>query len=487
MNEIGIAQRCDFVIKADASRVVTKLFIAGQELEGGSESRTRDTANRVMALAEDEVDSVMTALYECYESRHDNLRGVFENHAEMVSSFVTEDLSKNRRQLLGAAFTHEFSLEGAAVCNPSLVVHPDQHDMPEGGVRLVMSFRAIGEGHRSSICFRTCEIDDQGKMMVHQPKRCPVLAETAPAPLSRDVFHAALRDVGLDGDTAAAVLDSLDARFSREELQASIATVAGERVIRLNFAEMSARLLALTDSFYSATFDESTTLCQRTLWPSTPTEAQGVEDARFVEFHDPDCARYIASYTAYDGRAVSQQILETDDFLTFYSSPLAGIAAQNKGLAFFPRKINDRYVALSRYDRERNSLAFSKNLRHWDDVSILESPEQSWEMLQLGNCGSPIELEQGWLVITHGVGPMRTYGIGALLLDLNDPSKILGKLKQPLLLPNADEREGYVPNVVYSCGSLVHNGTLYLPYGASDESVRCAMVNVDALVAALVA
>ena len=217
MNDIGLAQRCDVLIAADASRVVTKLFIAGQELEGGSDSRTRDTANRVMALTEDEVDVVLTALYESYESRHDNLRSVFDNHAEMVSSFVTGELSKNRRQLLGAAFTHEFSLEGAAVCNPSLVMHPDQSDMPEGGVRLVMSFRAIGEGHRSSICFRTCEIDAQGNMIVNHPKRCPVLAETAPAPLRRDVLHAALRDVGLDGDTAAAVLDTLAAQITRDE------------------------------------------------------------------------------------------------------------------------------------------------------------------------------------------------------------------------------------------------------------------------------
>jgi predicted GH43/DUF377 family glycosyl hydrolase len=210
-----------------------------------------------------------------------------------------------------------------------------------------------------------------------------------------------------------------------------------------------------------------------------------MEDARFVEIREDDVARYVATYTAFDGRNVTQQLLETDDFVTFDSSPLAGRGGENKGLAVFPRRINGRFVALSRYDRESNAIAFSSDLHHWNEVSTLQMPSESWEMLQLGNCGSPIELPEGWLVITHGVGPMRTYSISALLLDLDDPSRVLAQLSKPLLVPDVDEQDGYVPNVVYSCGSLVHAGTLYLPYGVSDQSISYCTVPIDALLSAM--
>lgn len=486
MNDIGIVTRGSLLIHCDPTRVVTHLFIAGQELTGGSESRTSDTVARVLSLDEHVVDEVLAELYKDFSHRHADLPAVFEENALRVSSFVSTEITKNRRQLLGASFTHEFSLEGAAVCNPSIVVHPDQKGVAKNGLRFVMSFRAIGEGHRSTICFRTGEIDGTGVLSVHDARDFPVLGKSSPGILNRDTFHAQLRDLGLDGETASAMLDSLPVQFTREQLDDSIAKVILEDGVRINLGETSLMLRLLTEAFYVSSFSTDTTLCQRVLWPASPVESQGMEDARFVEVDDDECARYIATYTAYDGKVVSQQLLETDDFLTFHSSPLAGMAARNKGLAFFPRKIRGRYVALSRFDREKNSLAFSSDLHQWDEVVTLESPEQPWEMLQLGNCGSPIELDEGWLVLTHGVGPMRTYGIGALLLHLEDPTKVLGKLKVPLLVPSSDEREGYTPNVVYSCGSLVHNGTLYLPFGAADESIRCAQVKVEELVTLLV-
>ena len=242
---------------------------------------------------------------------------------------------------------------------------------------------------------------------------------------------------------------------------------------------------AIAECCYVATFDESTELSRRVLWPATPAESQGIEDARFVKLTVDDEERDVASYTAFDGHGVTQQLLETTDFLTFTSTPLSGVAASNKGLAFFPRPIGERFAALSRHDRESNSLAFSSDLRIWNEATALQDPLQPWELLQIGNCGSPIELDEGWLVLTHGVGPMRTYGIGALLLDLDDPSKVIARLDQPLLVPDETEQDGYVPNVVYSCGSLVHAGTLYLPYGVADEFISFATVLVADLVDAL--
>jgi predicted GH43/DUF377 family glycosyl hydrolase len=293
-----------------------------------------------------------------------------------------------------------------------------------------------------------------------------------------------LHDLGLHGETATSVLNNLTLRFSNEELESAIARLETQSDTRLNVIETAGVLRMIAACFYVATFEESTDLSRRVLWPSTPTERQGVEDARFVRLEGTGTAKYVASYTAYDGHSVSQQLLETDDFLTFASSPLAGRGARNKGLAIFPRKIGGRFVALSRHDRESNAIAFSDDLHQWRDVSNAQIPSQAWEILQLGNCGSPIELAEGWLVITHGVGPMRTYGIGALLLDLEDPTKVIAQLPRPLLLPSDDEQDGYVPNVVYSCGSLVHNGTLFMPYGIADQSISYVTVKVADLLSA---
>ena len=485
MRETGIAKRTDVHILADVTRVVTRLFIPGQELIGGSDSRTSNTVQEVMALSEEDVDDVMSDLVERFSNRHDDLAALFDDHAQRVIGIAGEGISVNRRLLLGAAFTHEYSIEGAAICNPSLVRHPDQTDVQAGGLRLVMSLRSIGEGHTSTISFRGGEIGADHAIHIEAPKSFPVLAESRPASLNRDVFHARLRDLGLEGETASTVLDRLPLQFSREELDRSLAMVGAESDVRPNVNETAALLRSFTDDFYCATFNPDTELCQRVLWPSTLREGQGMEDARFVEIHDDSCARYIASYTAYDGVVVSQQLLETDNFVTFNSSPLTGVAAQNKGLAFFPRKIHGRFAALSRFDREHNSLAFSDNLHNWDEATLFKTPANTWEMLQVGNCGSPIELDEGWLVLTHGVGPMRTYGIGAMLLDLEEPSRVLGSLVDPLLAPSAEERDGYVPNVLYSCGSLAHRGVLYVPFGASDQSIGCATVDISQLVSAL--
>jgi predicted GH43/DUF377 family glycosyl hydrolase len=481
----GIAERSNLRICADATRVITRLFIPGKELIGGSESRTSETIGRVLALDEAEVTVALDDVADRFSKRHEDLTADFEQNAERVADYLSAPISANRRQLLGAAFTHEYSIEGAAVCNPSLVAHPNQIGAPSGGLRVVMSYRSIGEGHRSCICFRSGEIDASGALRFDEPLPFPVVGRTAQGPLLREVFRSKLRDLHLDDESAALVLTNLTSSFSAEQLEAAISRLAIHNDTRQNLTETTSVLRSMGECFYAATFDKEIELSRRVLWPSTSAESWGMEDARFVEIDEDDVARYVASYTAFDGRNVTQQLLETDDFVTFNSSPLAGRGAENKGLAVFPRRVDGRFVALSRYDRESNALAFSSDLHHWDQVSTLQIPRESWEMLQLGNCGSPIELPEGWLVITHGVGPMRTYSLGALLLDLDDPTKVLGRLSKPLLIPNGDEQDGYVPNVVYSCGSLVHAGILYLPYGIGDQSISYCTVSVKKLMKAM--
>jgi predicted GH43/DUF377 family glycosyl hydrolase len=485
VRDAGIAERSDIRIRPDASRVITRLFIPGKELVGGSEARTSETIARVLALSESDITDALSDLIDRFAKRHEDIEADFERNAQRVADYLVAPISAVRRQLLGAAFTHEYSLEGASVCNPSLVPHPDQVGVPSGALRVVMSYRSIGEGHLSCICFRTGEIDTNGVLLFDEPQPFPVAGTTAQGPLLRDVFRAKLRDSHFDDETAALVLMSLPPSFTTEQLDAAISRPARHSDTRQYVAETAGMLRSMSERFYESTFAPDVDLSRRVLWPSTPAECAGVEDARFVKIDDGGADRYVATYTAYDGRLITQQLLETQDFATFNSSPLAGRGAQNKGLAIFPRRVGGRFVALSRYDRESNAIAFSADIHHWEQVSTLQIPDESWEMLQLGNCGSPIELPEGWLVITHGVGPMRTYALGALLLDLNDPTKVLARLSRPLLIPDADEQDGYVPNVVYSCGSLVHAGTLYLPYGIADQSISYCTVAVRDLLGAM--
>jgi predicted GH43/DUF377 family glycosyl hydrolase len=485
VNDVGLAVRSGLRIRPDPTRVISRLFIPGQELVGGSEARTTMTVERVLALDEAVVAGELKALVARFSDRHHDLGRVFDEHAERVSGYVTGPLSEERRQLLGAVFTHEFSIEGTSVCNPSLVAHPDQNGVGAGSLRVVLSHRAIGEGHRSSIGFRTGLIDAAGLLTFDEPVPFPTVGSTRYSTFRRHVFHGKLNDLGADGENARFVLDGLGDVFTLEELEAGIDQLASQRDTRPNVFDTAVQMRSIAECFYVASFDESSDLSQRVLWPATPGESQGLEDARFVKLSDGEASRYVATYTAFDGRNVTQQLLETHDFVTFHSSPLAGAGASNKGLALFPRRVDGRFAALSRHDRESNSLAFSADLRVWDEVAPLQAPLSSWELLQIGNCGSPIELPQGWLVLTHGVGPMRTYGIGAMLLDLDDPSLILAQLSQPLLLPDEAEQDGYVPNVVYSCGSLVHEGNLYLPYGIADQFMSYATVPITELLAAL--
>jgi len=487
VNDLSLAHRSAYRQQPDHGRVVARLFIPGQELTGGSEARTASTVARVLAVDHATVVVSMNDLYDRFRHRHDDIEGLFDRHAQRVIDYVDgTPLSPEHRQLLGAVFTHEFALEGAAVCNPSLVVHPDQTGLAPGALRFVMSFRAIGEGHISSLCFRSGVVDEHGDFQVDPAAAFPVIAATNAGVIDRETVHCLLRDRGCDGPTAASVLDTLPELFSVSELENALARSAEQSDTRVNVAEITAVLRDVAPLFYEAHFSPEVELSRRVLWPATVAESRGMEDARFVLTDEDGQPVYRASYTAFDGAGVTQQVLTTTDFVHFTSAPLTGLGARNKGLAFFPRPVGGRFRALSRHDRESNVLVSSDSQHCWDETSLLQIPESQWELIQLGNCGSPIEVAGGWLVLTHGVGPMRTYSLGAIVLDLEDPSRVRAVLPGPLLVATPREQDGYVPNVLYSCGSLVHAGILHVVFGIADQSIGHATVNVDALLAAMV-
>jgi len=485
MRESGLATRTNVRIVPNPGRVITRLFIPGEELVGWSGSRALSVVDRFARVDEDQVVSMLGELRERFAGRHPDIEAVFAAHAEHVRGYLEGPVSDARRLVLGALFTHEYAIEAASVCNPSIVAHPDQTGLNEGELRFVMSYRAIGEGHRSSLAFHTGVLGASGKFDLDVATDNPVVGTVRPALLRREHLHALLRDRDLDGGVLSTLLNSMGERFSRIELEHAIVQFTSNLDTRTSPHEAAGLLQHLAQRCYDVEFSAGVDLNQRVLWPASSAERHGIEDARFVERRDEGYARYCATYTAFDGSAVSQQLLETDDFRTFHSTPLAGKGSSNKGLALFPRRINGQFVSLSRFDRESNSISYSSDPYRWDELQLLHNPTQSWEIVQLGNCGSPLELDEGWLVLVHGVGPMRTYVISAILLALDDPSRMLAQLDVPLLVPQESERDGYVPNVVYSCGSLAHRGTIYLPFGIADQSIGVATIQIDELVAAL--
>ena len=475
-------------LRADPFRVITRLFVPGKERFEHQESRTGAVLARILALDEDEVLSSLDDVITRFDGRHRTLACTFRRHALELADRLGpgEQLSEPRMLLLGATFTSEYAIEGAALCNPSIVAHPDQAGTVPDSLRFVMSVRGIGEGHRSSIGFRTGVVDAAGQPTIDRPAALATVGETAPALLDAAVFHAELARLEDDGEAADLVFGALGERFTRADLDQQLTNLENHLSTRGRAQQTAAEIRAIAQRSYAIEFPPGIPLSERVLWPAMPAEKVGMEDARFVRFVDDDgSVTFLASYTAYSGPRISQQLLATKDFRSFTSTPMVGPAAANKGLALFPRRINGRYVALSRADRESNAITFSDRPYVWTDAQACQLPRDGWEVLQLGNCGSPIETDAGWLVLTHGVGPMRTYRIGAILLDLDDPTRIIGRLREPLLSPSADEQDGYVPNVVYSCGALVHADTLVLPYGIGDSAIGFATVAMPELMAAL--
>ncbi len=483
MNTLRI-QRHSVTFQPESARVIIRSFIPGKT------TIVANILSRALALSELEVESQWRAIQGEFASRHLDIESVLLTHYEKVRPMiaVAQPLSRVRQLLIGALFSGEYALESAALFNPSMVPHPDQAGVPAGGLRFILSLRATGEGHISSIEFRTGMIAPEGTLTIEPASRFVSAPEIVQNPSYRkEPFITKLREMGFEGGSAAAVMQPLAASFTLQQLVESM-----ERVRRDSSAPTrdlrrvleSVRWLA--DSNYELNFSSKLAVSERIIFPVSPNESNGIEDARFVRFTDEDgSVRYCATYTAYNGRAILPQLIETQDFLHFRVLTLNGSAVQNKGMALFPRRIGGRYAMLSRQDDENLLLMFSDSLHYWSNPQVILRPHTMWESVKIGNCGSPMETDAGWLVITHGVGPMRKYCIGAVLLDLEDPTRVIGRLHEPLLVPEGSEREGYVPNVVYSCGSLIHGGDLILPYAMSDKASAIVTVPLADLLGAL--
>ncbi|MGQ0464616.1 MAG: glycoside hydrolase family 130 protein [Sporichthyaceae bacterium] len=484
----------DLVVKtavgliANPARVLARLFVPGNEHFTDEESRATGVLGRVLALPEAAVGELLADVLARYGGRHRDLEAVLVDHYRQIVHRIppNADVSAQRRLLIGAWFTHEYSIEAAALFNPAAVPHPDQSGLADGELRFVLSLRAVGEGHRSSIEFRSGVLGPDGAVRLDPPGPHVEAGRIVPAVHDRELFAARLAEEGADDESTRFLLSRLPPRFVAGDLYAGLTELHGQLLTRPGSNRTEAIARHLLSCAYDVEFAAESSLSERVLWPHGPSERNGMEDARFVRFTDADGTdRYLGTYTAFDGTHVVPQRIETTDFRTFSISQLAGPAAKNKGLALFPRTISGRHLAISRWDRESCSLATSPDGFVWADAGTLYRPTHGWELIQTGNCGSPIETRAGWLVFTHGVGPMREYAIGALLLDLDDPAVILGSLREPLLRPEQQEREGYVPNVVYSCGALLHGDRLLLPYGAGDARVSFAVVDVPALLGRL--
>ncbi|QIF03577.1 glycoside hydrolase family 130 protein [Roseimicrobium sp. ORNL1] len=477
-------RRHEVTLLPESSRVIIRPFIPSEV------HRVTTIIGRALALTEEEACLQLDAVKQEFEGRHFDIASLLMGHFQKVERhvFTQRPLSNERKMLIGALFSGEYALESAAIFNPSIVPHPDQSGLDAGALRFVMSLRATGEGHISSIEFRVGTISPEGNITLDPVSRFVTAPVIVPNPRYRKRrFIIKLAEMGFDGGHADAVMAPLAEDFTLSDLNKSIGTVRREhQPATRDLARTLECIQWLADSNYELSFSDKLAMSERIIFPVSPNETNGIEDARFVRFVDDDgSVMYYATYTAYNGRAILPMLIETEDFLHFRILTLNGRAVQNKGMALFPRRIQGRYVMLSRQDDENLFIMFSDNPHHWNDPEVILRPSEMWESVKVGNCGSPIETEAGWLVITHGVGPMRKYCIGAVLLDLENPTKVIARLRQPLLAPEGNEREGYVPNVVYSCGSLLHGRQLILPYAMSDKASAIASMSLDALLAAL--
>jgi predicted GH43/DUF377 family glycosyl hydrolase len=430
LSQATFLNRQALYLRPDPARVIVRPFKPATEprdLNPTDKTRANHIVDRVLALDPEAVASQLADVLENFDGRHRNLLETFEARADVMEQALAAHgtFSNVQRQLIGAYFLNEYSFEASALFNPSIVPHPDQSDAPKGGLRFVLSLRAVGEGHVSSLTFRAGTIAADGSLSVDPTARLassPRVSRRIPGP---------------DGD-------HIELTFNPEE-----------------------------------------ELSERVIFPVTESQSNGIEDARFVHFSEGDRKLYYATYTAYNGRAIRSELIETADFLSFRMSPLKGAASQNKGMALFPRRIAGKYAMIARQDNENLYLIYSDDLHTWEGGQAILKPEFPWEFVQIGNCGSPIELDEGWLLLTHGVGPVRKYSIGAALLDKNDPSRVIARSREPLLRPRPSEREGYVPNVVYTCGAMRHNDQIILPYAVSDTFANFATIKIPTLLNAM--
>ncbi len=474
------AQKTPIRIMADPSRVITRFFLPG------AESRAGAIVNRVATLDDDEVASLLTEVLARFSWRHKDIEEVLLRHFGKAARLgaLNGTLPRERRLLIGAYCTLEYAIEAVALFNPSMVMHPVQEGTRDGEVRFLMSVRACGEGHISSIVFRTGTVDRSGRIQLDPLGR---FASTARAKLEEEIaqegYRAELQAKEVYDDFARCVLADLPDPFSIAEL---VSAIDRHRLDESSSpaapTETVSWMLWLAQSSYRLDFPVDLEISERVIFPSHEHERRGIEDARFVRFTEDDGhVVYYGTFTAHDGSFTRPHVVETEDFRRFRIGPLTGRCLREKGAALFPRRIGGRYALIARLDGESLFCMQSGNIRCWNEATKLHGPTEPWEYMLVGNCGSPIETSQGWLLLTHGVGPMRRYCIGAMLLDRDDPARILARLREPLLVPDEEDRDGCVPNVVYSCGAMLHGDRLILPYGVSDTATRIASLSVAEL------
>ena len=475
--------RTDVRLAPDASRVLIRSFIP-------NDARVVRIMARIAAQSDAEVNEHLAKIFADFANRHIEVERTFLERYESIRHLQVTDLepSRERKLLAGSYFTSEYSLESAALFNPSVVPHPDQSDLPAGSTRFIMSLRAVGEGHISSVAFRSGTIDADNRIVIDRPT--PFVERPHPM-VNREfdnrILAQKIMDMRFNNAYTDRVFELLPDRFRYRELEEVVAHLRSSEPA-LSFAHKASRqnLYWVASSNYDIGFDPSVPISGRALFPYSPSEKHGIEDARFVRFIEDDgTARYYGTATAWDGKTIMSQMIETEEFMTFKVRTLNGEAVKNKGMALFPRKVHGKYAMISRLDNENIYLMFSDQIQFWREAQLIARPTYPWEYYQIGNCGSPIETDAGWLLITHGVGAMRRYAIGAILLDRDDPSQVLGRTAEPFLVPIENEREGYVPNVVYSCGSLIHGGQLMLPYAMADYATRAVLVDVDELLSSM--
>lgn len=465
--------------ESDDRRVITLPFTPG------GEPRLRTVVRRVCRLSEDEVDQLLDGVYHSFQDRHADIDAILMANYDAAMQVIGEPrfVSKRRKLLIGAYFTMEYSIESAALFNPSIVPHFDQTGTPDGALRFIVSLRAVGEGHVSSIVFRTGVLGADGSVQVDPPKpyinRASLAVDKA---YMKRLFWNKLSELNVSQEVVTGAMDLLDDEFTLAQLEHAIDTAQHENGQQPYAHQTYESMRWLARSNYELTVSNGEDISQIVIFPQSEPESHGIEDLRLVRFVDDDgSVSYLGTYTAYSGYSYLPQLLETRDWKRLGMHTLNGSCVQNKGLAIFPRRIGGHYVMCSRLDGENLYIMYSDMLHFWESAELMAKPKYPWEFMHIGNCGSPIETDAGWLLLTHGVGPMRQYAIGAMLLDLDDPLKVIGHLHEPLLMPDEDERDGYVPNVVYSCGGIAHNGRLYIPYAMSDLASSFASVDLDAL------
>jgi predicted GH43/DUF377 family glycosyl hydrolase len=476
--------RKDSKFLPDPTRVIARFFNISNE-------KSKYIISNVLAMSESEVYTTLSKVLRGYSRRHRNISMIFETHFNKLYNLFDElgikpgNVNQSHKLLIGSYFTLEYSIESAAFFNPSIVEDPDQSELGPDEKRVILSFRATGEGHISSIVFRSAVIDKNSNLIIEPVGKMLAEAERIKRHIYNKESFIKKLDEMRDFENKISpvfVLEKMAKSFTYDELKRAVEETRKAPHLTTNKELIVNQMMWLAKSHYELDFSLDSAISERVIFPISETERNGIEDARFVKFtEDNGEVTYYATFTAYDGISILPKLLTTKNFYHFKGLPIHGELAQNKGMALFPRKINGKYAMLCRIDGVNNYIAYSDNINIWREAKLIQAPKFPWELVRVGNCGSPIETKEGWLVITHGVGPMREYVLGASLYELDDPEKEIGRLKTPLLSPNTEEREGYVPNVVYSCGSIIHNGNLIVPYGISDYASTYASINLNEL------